>query len=587
MTDGKAAQLTARAALTGALLGGLLALSNVYVVLKTGWSLGVLLTSTLLAFSIFRLLTRLGLVKQPLGILENTAVASVATAAAFMTGGGNMAALPALLVLTGARPGGAAMFAWFAVIAAMGVFTAIPLKRQLIDVERLPFPSSVAAAETLRVMHGDAEGSDAPRQLVTAGLFAAVVTLVRQLRAPWYALRFPDQVGLPLTLAGHPAAAYSLAFDGSLVLLGGGALMSFRTAWSVLLAALLTYGVFAPALVDAHIVTSVDYKSIVQITVWPGAALLVASGFTSVAFERRAIARAVAGFARSFGGRPIEGAATPPHDEVPLWWFYAGFAGLSPVVVLLLRALFGIPVWAGVLSLPLALLVGVVSARVTGETDVTPTKAVGPATQLLFGVALPGNLAANVMGANVTAGVGLHAADLLSDVKVGSVLGASPRQQVVAQLIGVVVGAAVVVPAFALLVPDASALGTPELPAPAVMVWAGVSKALAGGLGGIPPVARVAAVAGGVLGVALAVAERVLPASARRFVPSPSGVGIAMVMPATNAIAMFLGASFAAIFRRFRPAAEGSLTPTASGLIAGESLTGMALVLARAAGIAV
>jgi uncharacterized oligopeptide transporter (OPT) family protein len=65
-------------------------------------------------------------------------------------------------------------------------------------------------------------------------------------------------------------------------------------------------------------------------------------------------------------------------------------------------------------------------SRVTGETDVTPTKALGPVTQLIYGGVLPGNVTANVMSANVTGGVGLHAADLLTDLKSGFLLGPNP-----------------------------------------------------------------------------------------------------------------------------------------------------------------
>ncbi len=47
--------------------------------------------------------------------------------------------------------------------------------------------------------------------------------------------------------------------------------------------------------------------------------------------------------------------------------------------------LFQIPWWAGVLALPLSVVMGVIAARVTGETDTTPTKALGPVTQLIYG----------------------------------------------------------------------------------------------------------------------------------------------------------------------------------------------------------
>ena len=57
---GNMPQLTLRSAITGFLLGGLLSVTNLYVGAKTGWTLGVGLTSVILAFAIFRVFSRLG-----------------------------------------------------------------------------------------------------------------------------------------------------------------------------------------------------------------------------------------------------------------------------------------------------------------------------------------------------------------------------------------------------------------------------------------------------------------------------------------------------------------------------------------------
>ena len=65
------------------------------------------------------------------------------------------------------------------------------------------------------------------------------------------------------------------------------------------------------------------------------------------------------------------------------------FLVLGPIVVVLMTFLFQIPWWAGLVAVPLAVVMGFVAARVTGETDVTPTKALGPVTQLLYGGMLP------------------------------------------------------------------------------------------------------------------------------------------------------------------------------------------------------
>ena len=50
-----ARQLTVRAVLSGMVIGAVMCLSNLYVVLKTGWSLGVTVTACILAFGMFRL----------------------------------------------------------------------------------------------------------------------------------------------------------------------------------------------------------------------------------------------------------------------------------------------------------------------------------------------------------------------------------------------------------------------------------------------------------------------------------------------------------------------------------------------------
>jgi OPT family oligopeptide transporter len=572
----EARQLTARAVLAGMAIGAVLCTSNVYVVLKTGWSLGVTLSSTIIAFGLFRALGAVGLVRRPLGILENTTVSSVASAAAFMTGGGNMAALPALVLLTGTRPSGLWLFVWFGVIAAIGVLAAIPIKRQILDVERLPFPLGVATATTLRAMHDGQRDGRAATALFSAAGLAGVLTVLREMH------RLPAQFSLPLRFAGRPMTAWTLAMDDSLVLLGGGALMGPRTAWSMLLGALLTYGVLAPVMVSRGVIATVTYKAIVAFTLWPGAAMLVSSGLFTLALQWRSAGLAVRALWDALTTRRGTARLEAAEEEAPMRWFGWGLALLGPIAVVLMARLFGIPWWAGMLSIPLALVMGVVAGRVTGETDMSPTKALGPVTQVLFGALLPANITANLMSANVTGGVGLHTGDLLTDLKAGQLVGASPRRQVLAQLFGVGVGAAAVVPAFMLLVPSASAIGTAELPAPAVLVWASVSQALSGGLGGLPFAARVAAGVGAALGIALAALERWTPPAARSWIPSPAGLGMAMVMPASTAITMFVGSVMGALLRHARPASAPWITPIASGLVAGESVVGMAIALGRA-----
>ncbi|HEY0839856.1 MAG TPA: OPT family oligopeptide transporter, partial [Vulgatibacter sp.] len=454
-------QLTVRAVVTGMALGGIMCLSNLYVVLKTGWSLGVTLTACILAFAIFRGMKATRLVKEEFTILENNAMGSVASAAGFMTGGGNMAALPALLMLTAVRPDGISLFVWFSVIALLGVFAAIPVKRQLINREQLAFPTGTATAETLRSLHEAAHakeggGGEKAKFLGIAAGVGALLAWFRDAKGAFMPFNLPDSIPLPFQIAGRAAKDWTLTLKSELVLFGAGALMSFRTGWSLLLGAILTYVFLAPSLLASGQIAGASYKAIVAWTLWPGAAVLVASGLTSFALDWKSISRSFAGLSGLFGKKKEAVEDPIAAVEVPDSWFPIGFAILGPIVVFLMWRLFEIPIWAGVIAVPLAVVMGFVASRVTGETDVTPTKALGPVTQLVYGVVTPGNLAGNLMSANVTGGIGLHAADLLTDLKSGYLLGANPRQQFYAQLFGVLAGAAVVVPAFWLLVPDPS-----------------------------------------------------------------------------------------------------------------------------------
>ncbi|MBL8761256.1 MAG: OPT/YSL family transporter, partial [Phycisphaerae bacterium] len=77
-------QLTIRSAITGFVLGGVLSATNLYVSAKTGITLGVGLTSVILAFAMFKFLSAIRAAKD-FTILENNAMQSIATSAGYMT----------------------------------------------------------------------------------------------------------------------------------------------------------------------------------------------------------------------------------------------------------------------------------------------------------------------------------------------------------------------------------------------------------------------------------------------------------------------------------------------------------------------
>ncbi|HLE01725.1 MAG TPA: OPT family oligopeptide transporter [Bdellovibrionota bacterium] len=580
----KERQLTVRAAAAGMLLGGFMSLSNLYVSLKTGWSFGVSITAGILAFAIFAVLVRVRLAKTHFGMLENNAMQSVASAAGYMTGGGTVAAIPALMMITGQSMGGWQMFAWITTIAMLGVVMAIPMKQQMINVEQLRFPTGIAAAETLRALHGaGASGQAKARLLAWSGLIGGVVAFFRDAKGSLIPWNLPERIAIPFaTLRGRPLADYTLSFEGSLIMIGAGAIMGFRAAWSMLLGAVLNFGILAPWLYSQGIINpKLGYKHIVAWSVWFGSSMILTSGLLSFAFQWRTVVRAVKSVSAAFGGPKT----TEELAEVPMLWFFVGMLILSPVVIFLEYFLFGIKIWMGVISVILGFFIAIVACRATGETDTTPTGALGKITQLTFGALDPGNTTTNLMTANVTGGVGLHSADLLTDLKSGYLLKADPRQQFWAQFFGVLAGSVFVVPAYNLLIPTADVLGSAKWPAPGAQTWKGVAELLAKGFHMLHPTAQLAIAVGGILGIALVLLEKWIP-KYRRYIPSPTGLGLAFTTPANNTISMFLGALIALTLEKRKPAlAEETIVPVSSGFIAGESLMGVLIAVLVVLGI--
>lgn len=597
-----ARQLTLRAVLCGMLLGGILSLSNLYVALQTGWSFGVTITAGVLAFVLFSTLEKAKLVKTHFGMLENNAMQSVASAAGYMTGGGTVAAIPALMMVTGKPIPAHVMFLWITAIAMLGVFMAIPMKRQMINREGLKFPSGIAAAETLKALHATqsddpvkaAEQKNKSRSLLWGALFGALVTWFREGKTRWMPFNIPEQLSPGWTMMGAPWKKWSLAFDTSVLLLAAGAIMGWRSAWSMMLGTLLNYFALAPYGVKIGAITEIKYKAIASWTVWFGSSMLLAAGLLSFAFSWRQIARAFGDLRKIF---PAKKSATAPYREgaqaaadeadplerleVPSSWFAYGVLVLTPIVTVLGMWFFNMSWWMGLLGVTMSFFIAIVAARATGETDTTPTGALGKITQIVFGAVAPGSVTINLMSANLTAGVAIHSADLLTDLKSGHLLGAKPRQQFYGQFFGVLAGSLFVVPAFRLLVSDVSLIGSSRYPAPGALSWYAVAQVLGQGLSRLPTSARWLIVAGALTGVVLTLLEKAFP-NAKKWIPSATGFGLAFTLPATNTLSMFLGAVFALILEKRRPdLADRYIITVASGIIAGESLMGITVAVLR------
>jgi uncharacterized oligopeptide transporter (OPT) family protein len=368
-----------------------------------------------------------------------------------------------------------------------------------------------------------------------------------------------------------------VVFSWDSIFLAAGAITGMRVCATMFVSGTLCWAVVVPVLQMKGVIAATGFAAIVQWTLWFGASCMVAAGLLSFALSWRMALSAFRDLGRMFSFRSV---APSAHGriEAPMSWFAAGQIVSFVALAWLGHASFGMPVWQTAIAVALSFWLALVACRVTGETDTTPVGAMGKVTQLTFGALSPGNIDVNLMSANITAGAATSAADLLTDLKSGYLLGANPRRQFLAQLSGIFVGTVVTVLTFAVLVPNAEVLGTDQFPAPAAQTWSAVAIALGQGLSSLEPVKLWLIFAGAVVGVVLTLAPALLP-KYQAYLPSAAAFGLAWVFNWYYALLFFLGALVALLIERRQPKLAEELTlPVASGVVAGGSLMGVALV---------
>ena len=581
------AQLTWRAVLIGSCLGGVLSLTNLYIGLKAGWGFGVAITACILSYAIWTGLLKVGLARTPMTILENNCMQSTASSAGYSTGGTLVSAFAAYIIINHQSMSVPLMLAWVFFIAVLGVTMAIPMKRQMINIEQLRFPSGIAAAETLRALHvKGSQGLRAAKALGLAGLIAAIDKVWAEGLSTISASLERFSSGALLTdlqkwLLGSHYEAWSgrtVVFSWDFIFLAAGAITGMRVCATMFVSGTLCWAVVVPVLQTKGIIEVAGFAAIVQWTLWFGASCMVAAGLLSFALSWRTALSAFRDLGQMLSFRSAA-ASEAGRIEAPMSWFAVGQIVSLVALAWLGNASFGMPVWESVIAVALSFLLALVACRVTGETDTTPIGALGKVTQLTFGALSPGNVNVNLMSANITAGAATSAADLLTDLKSGYLLGANPRQQFLAQFSGIFVGTVVTVLTFAALVPNAQVLGTDQFPAPAAQTWSAVAIALGQGLSSLEPIKLWLIFAGAVVGVALTLAPVLLP-KYQKYLPSAAAFGLAWVFHWYYGLLFFLGALVALLLERRKPKlAEEFTLPVASGVVAGGSLMGVVLVL--------
>jgi len=587
-------QLTWRAVLMGSVLGGVLSLTNLYIGLKAGWGFGVAITACILSYAIWTGLHKIRVAKTPMTILENNCMQSTASAAGYSTGSTLVSAFAAYILINGQSLSIGLMLAWVFFLAILGVTMAVPMKRQMINVEQLRFPSGLAAAETLRALysHGT-RGMRAAKALFVSGGLAALdkfwaegMHLADAAWLKWFNLK-THLAALSSgalvkkfneTVIGQTWMERTVHFTWDAVFVAAGAITGIRVCISMFIGSVLCWVFYVPLLQHQGVITSTAYKDLVQWTLWGGTACMVTSGLLVFALQWRTVLRAFAGLGKMFS-RSAKGPADEMSAiETPGSWFIIGQLVSLVALAWLAHASFAIPVWQSALAVAMSFFLALVACRVTGETDITPIGAMGKVTQITFGALNPGKTNVNLMTANITSGAAISAADLLTDLKSGYLLGANPRKQFLAQFAGIFVGTVVTVLCFQVLVPSPDALGTDQFPAPAAQTWKGVAVAMSEGLAALGPIKAWSIGIGGLVGIILPLLAKAFP-KREKFIPSPAALGLAWVFHWYYGLLFLIGGIIGWAWEKRAPRhAEEYLFAVMSGIIAGGSLMGVLLV---------
>jgi putative OPT family oligopeptide transporter len=563
--------------LLGAGQGVVMTAAFVYIALKLGFGLPGSTVAAIIGFTLLRgVLRRRSIVENN---INQTVASGINTASA-----GVVFTLPALLLLSvddpslGNYPIGALIFAAIAG-SLMGIVLIIPLRKQMIELERLRFPSGIAVATLLR---SPGEGLLQGALLLAGAAVAAALTLLVNGGFLPEDLDLGALVSLPPWL---PFALYVSAANFGAGLLSGRGGLPFAAggvlAWWVLSPIAVGAGWVEPAAplpaaIGAGVAAGEVYGQMLRplgIGLLIGGALAgVFSALPAVVGAMKSLA-AAARLARERGASPDELAPAWVYGGIigafGLLWMSAWLApGVSALGALLIAAVGA--VWLG--------LAGVIVATATGHTDISPLSGLSLIAVTLMYFLTGGDVTASILiGVAVCIAIN-QCADMMSDLKTGHLIGARPREQQIAQIAVSWIGPLVAIGVLFLLW-NLPADGTPGFGSDSTACVEGTAQCLAAPQGdALRSVLSAlsqgdAAVDKYVSGAALGGALSIFPIGGIAVL-----VGLAMYLPFSITLGYGVGCLVAmGLGRRFGGRFVGrKLVPVAAGLIVGEALVQLA-----------
>lgn len=555
-------ELTVAATLLGVGIGAVMTVAMTYAGLVIGFVVPCSAIAAILGWAILKGLGR-GT------IVENNVNQTVASAIQ-TTASGIIFTFPAMFLLPGTtvRPWAVALAGIAG--ALLGNLFVIPLRKQMIDLERLRFPFGVAVAEVLR--SPGAAGRKSALLAGASGLALVVGLLVSFKLVPGKvdlgpALGVPVYVQTGVAISLLSVGAGYLSGRSGLVVLAGGILVS----WILGPIAVQLGWVAAPmGTPDGKVHAAIGGLLQGQVARPLGIGFLVGGALAGVLVALPMMRAAFASLRGPRGGS----------DELDARSIGFGIAGS---VVLLTAASYlggdgiglGRAVLVALLGTAWMWLAGIIVAQCAGMTGWSPVSGMALLAVASVLVASGGNVAVAVLvGAGVCVAIS-EGADMMTDLKTGHIVGSIPRRQQIAQVLTSWIGPAIAVATVTVLWSTVRfGPENPAIPAPQAVT---LREVVATVQGGNVPLDKYAV--GAAVSAALTIA-----------VGSGAGVlvGLSMYLPLAYVLPYGIGCVAAMVVQRTKGSTWSGENgvPVAAGLLVGDSLAGVAYsltMLARAA----
>lgn len=395
---------------------------------------------------------------------------------------------------------------------------------------------------------------------------------------------------------GHRASSvYHWDLQPSPAYIGQGIIMGLPTVLYMLFGALLGWAVLAPL---AHHYKWApgpvdDYASGGQGWVlWISLSAMISDSLVLFAVV---VCKSL--WSRKSSYAPLGQQQTAPLPRVPARHLISnnttllGIAVLSLVCVMLLRTVFGpiLPLYSLLVAIFLAMAFSIFGVRALGETDLNPVSGIGKLSQLVFALLIPRDHPAKILinlvaGAVAEAGA-QQAGDLMQDLKTGHLLGASPRAQFIAQVVGTLYSV-VLSSSMYRIYNKVYTIPSDTFRVPTASIWIDCARLFSGA--GLPPHALQFAVVCGLVFGAVLLAKNLVPCSWRVhrylvYLPNGVAVGIGMYNAPSFTLARFVGGLIAYFWLRnvekSHNAAKTAMIIFSSGLVLGEGLLSVVTML--------